>query len=108
MFAVPGAQDGVSWDVLTLNENEQGLQSQGRRMEWVRGVLTLNENEQCLQCQGRRLVCVRMCFFSMLGFLQRIPHSSHTYLQPVHPELKGLFTLSPRSTKVMSPLDGSS
>lgn len=25
-------------------------------------------------------MCVRMCFFSMLGFLQRMPHSPHMYL----------------------------
>ena len=52
-------------------------------------MFTLNEKEQCLQCQGRRLVWVRMCFFSILGFLHRIPHSSHTYLQPGHSPLEG-------------------
>ena len=41
--------------------------------------LVLKAKLQYLQTYGLTSVCVRMCFFSMLGFLQRIPHSSHTY-----------------------------
>lgn len=41
--------------------------------------LVLKAKLQYLQTYGLTSVCVRMCFFSMLGFLQRIPHSSQTY-----------------------------
>ena len=34
---------------------------------------------QCRHMNGRMSVCVWMCLRSMLGFLQRMPHSSHTY-----------------------------
>lgn len=47
--------------------------------------LVLKAKLQYLQTYGRTSVCVRMCFFSMLGFLQRIPHSSHTYFPRPRP-----------------------
>lgn len=40
---------------------------------------------QNLQTYGRTSVCVRMCFFSMLGFLQRMPHSSQMYFPRPRP-----------------------
>lgn len=51
----------------------------------VRFPLVLNANEQCLHLYGRRSVWVRMCFFNILGFLQRMPHSSQTYFPRPRP-----------------------